>query len=136
MSIKDGFVVFFHTFTVDCYKLQPANTIFIMDSLYRFGFQRITFFYKALPWHICMYICIYGIHPWRIFRSSYKKLTWVGFEPTTTESHIIYIWARVDNQTRNYDTGLSDHIYIYIYIYIAHIYRVDKEWWWFERSVS
>ena len=27
----------------------------------------------------------YGIHYWRILRSSYRKLAWVGFEPTTTE---------------------------------------------------
>ena len=27
----------------------------------------------------------WGIHHWKIFRSSYKKLAWVGFEPTTTE---------------------------------------------------
>ena len=27
----------------------------------------------------------YGINHWRIFRSSYRKLALVGFEPTTTE---------------------------------------------------
>ena len=27
----------------------------------------------------------YGIHQWRNPKSSYRKLTWVGFEPTTTE---------------------------------------------------
>ena len=27
----------------------------------------------------------YGIHQWRILLSSYRKLAWVGFEPTTTE---------------------------------------------------
>ena len=29
---------------------------------------------------------IYGIHHWRIFRSSYRKLAWVGFELNLTES--------------------------------------------------
>ena len=29
----------------------------------------------------------YGIQHWRILRSSYRKLAWVGFEPTTTEFH-------------------------------------------------
>ena len=29
----------------------------------------------------------YGIHHLRILWSSYRKLTWVGFEPTTTELH-------------------------------------------------
>ena len=28
------------------------------------------------------WIDTYGIHHWRIFRSSYRKLAWVGFEPT------------------------------------------------------
>ena len=27
----------------------------------------------------------YGIHHWRTLWSSYRKLAWVGFEPTTTE---------------------------------------------------
>ena len=27
----------------------------------------------------------YSIHHWRTFRSSYRKLAWMGFEPTTTE---------------------------------------------------
>ena len=34
-------------------------------------------------------IGIHGIHHWRIFRSSYRKLAWVGFEPMTTEFLII-----------------------------------------------
>ena len=29
----------------------------------------------------------YDIHHWRILWSSYRKLAWVGFEPTTTEFH-------------------------------------------------
>ena len=49
--------------------------------------------------HICIYIYIhiyiYGIHHWRIFRSSYRKLAWVGFEPTTTQfrSDALTDWA-------------------------------------------
>ena len=37
----------------------------------------------------------YGIHHWRILRSSYRKLAWVGFEPTTTEfrSDALTDWA-------------------------------------------
>ena len=30
---------------------------------------------------------ICGIHHWTTLRSSYRKLAWVGFEPTTTEFH-------------------------------------------------
>ena len=33
----------------------------------------------------------YGIHHWRILWSSYRKLAWVGFEPTTTESLILIV---------------------------------------------
>ena len=38
---------------------------------------------------------IYGIHHWRILRSSYRKLAWVGFELTTTEfrSDALTDWA-------------------------------------------
>ena len=46
------------------------------------------------------YICY---SPLKDFLSSYRKLAWVGFEPTATE-------FRSD--------ALSDYIYIYIYIYI------------------
>ena len=36
-----------------------------------------------------------GTHQWRIFRSSYIKLAWLGFEPTTTEfrSDALTDWA-------------------------------------------
>ena len=38
---------------------------------------------------------IFGIHLWRSFRSSYRKLAWVGFKPTTTEfrSEALSDWA-------------------------------------------
>ena len=32
----------------------------------------------------------YDIHHWQILWSSYGKLTWVGFEPTTTEFWILF----------------------------------------------
>ena len=37
----------------------------------------------------------YGIHHWRIFWSSYRKMTWVGFESITTEfrSDTLTEWA-------------------------------------------
>ena len=36
---------------------------------------------------VAEWIDTYGIHHWKIFRSSYRyrKLAWVGYEPTTTE---------------------------------------------------
>ena len=38
---------------------------------------------------------VYGIHHWRILWSSYRKLTWVRFEPMTTEfwSDALTEWA-------------------------------------------
>ena len=44
---------------------------------------------------VAEWIDTYGIHHWRIFRSSYRKLAWVGFEPTTTEfrSDALTDWA-------------------------------------------
>ena len=36
---------------------------------------------------VAEWIDTYGIHHWKIFGSSYRKLAWVGFELTTTESH-------------------------------------------------
>ena len=38
---------------------------------------------------VAEWIDTYGIHHWKIFRSSYRhrKLAWVGYEPTTTEFH-------------------------------------------------
>ena len=40
-------------------------------------------------------LSIYSIHHWRIIWSSYRKLTWVGFEPTITEfrSDALTDWA-------------------------------------------
>ena len=37
----------------------------------------------------------YGIHHWRILWSSYRRLVWLGFEPTTTEfrSDALTEWA-------------------------------------------
>ena len=34
---------------------------------------------------VAEWIDSYGVYHWRIFRSGYRKLAWVGFEPTTTE---------------------------------------------------
>ena len=35
--------------------------------------------------YIYIYIYLYGIHHWKILWSSYRKLAWVGYEPTATE---------------------------------------------------
>ena len=48
-----------------------------------------------LYFEIKIYVYIYGIHHWRMIWSSYRKLAWVGFEPTTTEfrSDALTDWA-------------------------------------------
>ena len=45
--------------------------------------------------YIYIYVYIYGIHNWKILWSSYSKLAWVEFEPTTTEflSDTVTNWA-------------------------------------------
>ena len=45
--------------------------------------------------YIYIYIYLYGIHHWLILWSSYRKLDWMGFEPTTTEfrSDALNDWA-------------------------------------------
>ena len=42
-----------------------------------------------------LHVYIYGIHHWRIVSSSYRKLAWVVFKPTTTEfcSDTVTDWA-------------------------------------------
>ena len=44
---------------------------------------------------VAEWVDTYGIHHWRIIWSSYRKLAWVGFEPTTTEfrSDTLTNWA-------------------------------------------
>ena len=44
---------------------------------------------------VAEWVDTYGIHHWRILWSSYRKLAWLGFEPTTTEfrSDALTDWA-------------------------------------------
>ena len=70
-------------------------------------------------------IYIYGIHHWRILWSSYRKLAWVGFEPTTTEfrSDALTDWSNkvITMEKKNtfskniFDTSLSWFITFYWY---------------------
>ena len=85
-------------------------------------------------------IGIYGIHHWRIFWSTYRKLAWVEFEPMTIEfcsdaltNGAISPWIQLALRTNfvqllhrcsmSFYLGYYIHIYIYIYIYIyIHLY--------------
>ena len=79
-----------------CVSLITLSLIFILLFLYidYSIYKTITYYiYIYIYIHICMYI--YGIHHWRILWSRYKKLIWVGFEPTTAEfrSEALADWA-------------------------------------------
>ena len=60
------------------------------------------------------WIDTYGIHHWRILRSSYRKLTWIGFEPRTTD---IYFCAILDITHHNFFCLLYG-IVLFLVIYL------------------
>ena len=59
--------------------------LILLKSKYQRGWALIwidsCWAYVLVCLHFCNWICI---HHWRHFRSSYRKSTWVGIEPTTT----------------------------------------------------
>ena len=52
--------------------------------------------YICIQMSVAEWVDTYGIHHRRIIWSSYRKLAWVGFEPTTTEFHsdALTDWAK------------------------------------------
>ena len=77
-----------------------------METLWSQNFlsqlEYLILLHKIPPGCIYIYIYIYiyiwflyDIHHWRIFRSSHRKLAWVGLEPTTTQfrSDALTDWA-------------------------------------------
>ena len=85
-----------------------ANFVQMLQFHLFFQCSRFISVFVFVSHHICIkrilaqvvtlvaeWIDTYGIHHWRIFRSSYRKLAWVGFEPTTTEfrSDALTDWA-------------------------------------------
>ena len=94
-----------------------------------------------------IYIYIYGIHHWRITWSSYRKLAWVRFEPTTTEfcldaltNWAIRPWIQLTLRANSvqllqlhcllvssFISAIAfDSQYIYIYIHMLYICQVMK----------
>ena len=55
-------------------------------------------------------IIIYGTHDGRIIWSSYRKLAWVAFEPTTTEfrSDVLTDWA-IRQKKYRYEKSLAQY---------------------------
>ena len=63
-------------------------TIWLSYIIYPSIYLSISIYlYTSIYLYFSLYIYIDGIHYWRILRSSYRKLTGVGFEPTTNEIH-------------------------------------------------
>ena len=68
---------------------------------------------------------VYDTHHWGILWSSYRKLAWVGFEPTTTEFRsdavtywAIRPWVQLTLRASFLELLQFHRIYIIIYIYI------------------
>ena len=78
--------------------------------------------------YVCMYIYIYDLpltpihlHHWRMLWSNYRKLGWVGFDPTTTEfrSDALTDWAIrlwVQLEFHGFFSVIFRYAYICIYI--------------------
>ena len=79
--------------------------------------------------YIYIYIYIYGIHHWRIFRSSYRKLAWVGFEPPTTEfrSDALTDWIDLQKKYCKNFNGLY-HLYQNVDFCKTNIYIRNRLW--------
>ena len=69
-----------------------------------------------------IYIWIYGIHLWRNFRSSYRKLASVEFEPTITEFRLD---ARYNNDGIRNNYGLKFRLNFHAY----EIIRYTFDYW-------
>ena len=79
------------------YYLHYIKYKYILSPLYKYIYNIYIYIYIYIIYILYIYIYIYicGIHHWRIVWSSYRKMTWVGFEPTTTElrSDALTDWA-------------------------------------------
>ena len=72
--------------------VQPLQVHHFFNVTFNFGrlaSSVATFFYSKFSvgnhMSVAEWADKYGIHLWRILWSSYRKLAWVGIEPTTTE---------------------------------------------------
>ena len=58
---------------------------FVWNSEYIYHLYIYIYIWYMIWWMVSYIYMVYGMHHWRIFRSSCRKLVWVGFEPTITE---------------------------------------------------
>ena len=100
---------------------------YIIYVLYIIIFMLYIYYVINYNIYILTYIYIYSIHHWRIFRSSYRKLAWVGFEPTTTEfrSDAVTDWAIrpwVQLALRaNFVQLLQFHLFVQCSLFFVHV---------------
>ena len=75
---------------------------------------------------VAEWVDTYGIHHWRILWSSYRKLAWVGFEPTTTEfrSDALTDWAILST---TWASKLDDMVFIN-YLWSSWLILFSKLW--------
>ena len=75
--------------------------------------------------YIYIYIYIYGIYHRGIYRSSYRKLAWVGFESTTTEfrSDALTYWATC------YEFSSHSQPTLYSYSNFISLFNVCASFW-------
>ena len=112
--------------------------------MFHFGYCLLFTFKQNLAQVITLVTkCIdtYGIHHWRIFRSSYTKLAWVGFEPTITElcSDALTDWGikpRVQLSLRpNFVQLLQFHLFVQCSRFSSAIVFVSRHIY-FKRNVA
>ena len=82
----------FHTPRTNFVQLYQFHRLFVITI--HFGYclrQSPRLFWSNVCWgnhmSVAEWVDTYGIYHWRILWSNYKKLVWVGFEPTATEFH-------------------------------------------------
>ena len=112
----------------------------LMYHIYADNFALILFYIYTYVYYIyiCIYIYIYiyiyiiyiyiyihiihVIHHWSILWSSYRKLAWVGFEPTNTEFRSDALTALTDRVTRLWVQLALRKMYTEVYM------PLNKQW--------
>ena len=115
---------------------------YIIYVLYIIIFMLYIYYVINYNKYILTYIYIYSIHHWRIFRSSYRKLAWVGFEPTTTDFRSdaltdwsIRPWVQLALRA-NFLQPLQFHLFVQCSRFISVFAFVSRHICFFKRSLA
>ena len=94
--------------------------------------QMLDWFAPAIMTFVVERIDTYGIRHWRISRRSYRKVTWVGFEPTTTEFRwdaltdwAIWPWVQLALRA-NFVQLLLFHLFVQFWHFISPVAFVSR----------